>query len=240
MTHLYSREARRIRKPLIAATTPLRSQEARRIRKPLIAATTPLHPGSCILIYLLIALAIPGMPFFMLPVPLLPALILLILRRSAPLRLVWRTRWLMLVLLLGYAYSLPGEPLWQALGTFSPSREGGVHGIEQAMRLLILLLWLDILVLGQPAEKLLAGLYQLLRPISWIGVDPKPAALRLGLTLRAIEGMERGRGNLNALFKLDFQVDLPQKLELSLQPLRPFDVALPSLAVVGLILTWLA
>ncbi len=220
--------------------TLLYSQEGRRIRKPQFAATTSLHPASCILVYLLVALAIPGMPLFMLPVPLLPALILLILRQSAPLRLVWRTRWLLLVLLLGYAYSLPGDPLWQALGTFSPSREGGVHGIEQAVRLLILLLWLDILVLGQPAEVLLAGLHQLLQPLSWIGIDPKPAALRLGLTLRAIEGMERGRGNLYALFKLDFQADLPEKLEIRLQPLRPLDVALPGLAAIGLILAWLS
>ncbi len=219
--------------------TPLHSQEVRRIRKPLFAATTPLHPTSCILIYLLAALAIPGLPLFMLPIPLLPALILLALRRHTPLRLVWRTRWLLLVMLLGYAYSLPGEPLWQTLGTYSPSHEGGLHGIEQATRLIILLLWLDILVLRQPARALLAGLYQLLRPLSWIGLDPKSAALRLGLTLRAIEGMERGRGNLKALFKLDFQVDLPEKLEISLYPLRLLDMGLPVLAAAGLILTWL-
>ncbi|EFK97440.1 membrane protein, partial [sediment metagenome] len=39
-------------------------------------------------------------------------------------QLVRRTRWIMLSLLLIYAYSTPGQPLSDALGMFSPSREG--------------------------------------------------------------------------------------------------------------------
>jgi energy-coupling factor transport system permease protein len=202
-----------------------------------------VHPASRILIYLLAALAIPGLPFFMLPILLLVALLALIVQRRAPLRLLWRTRWLLLVLLLGYAYSLPGEPVWQALGSASPSWEGGRHGVEQAARLIVLLLWLDMLVLCLPANELLAGLYQLMRPLSWIGLDPRRAALRLGLTLRAIEDLERGRGNLRGLLKLDVQADLtqqmPQQIQLRLSPLRFVDVAAPGLVFAGLLGTWL-
>ncbi len=236
---LHSQEVRRIRKPLFAATTPLHSQEVRRIRKPLFAATTPLHPASRILIYLMAALAIPGLPFLLLLLLLLPTFPVLILSRRTPLRLLWRTRWLLLVLLFGYAFSLPGEPVWQALDAYSPSWEGCRHGIEQAVRLIVLLLWLDFLVLRLPADELLAGLYQLLRPLSMIGLDPKSAALRLGLTLRAIEGLERGQGNLRGLLKLDFQVDLPLKIQINLRSLRPLDVLLPGFVFTGLMALWL-
>jgi energy-coupling factor transport system permease protein len=217
----------------------LHSQGARRIRKPLNAATAPLHPAGRILIYLLAALAIPGLSFYMLPVLLLLALLVLIMQRRAPLRLVWRTRWLLLVLFFGYAYSLPGEPVWLAWGSAAPTWEGVRHGAEQAARLIVLLLWLDMLVLRLPAQELLAGLYQLLRVFTWLGLDPRRVALRLGLTLRAIEDMERGRGNLRSLLKLDFQVDLPQQIHLHLSPLRLVDVAIPTLVFAGLLGAWL-
>lgn len=175
----------------------------------------------------------------MLLILLLMALSVLIMQRRTPFRLLWRTRWLLLVLFWGYAYSLPGESVWQAWGSAAPSWEGVRHGAEQAARLIVLLLWLDILVLRLSAHELLAGLYQLIRPVSRIGLDPSRVALRLGLTLRAIEDMERGRGNLRSLLTLDFQADLPQQIQLHLSPLRLFDVAVPGLVLAGLLGAWL-
>ena len=198
-----------------------------------------MHPASRILIYLLAALAIPGLPFFMLPALLLLALGLLIMDRRMPFRLIWRTRWLLLVLLFGYAYSLPGTPVSTLLAEFSPSWEGLRHGMEQAARLTVLLLWLDILVLRLSSEALLAGLLQLIRPFSIIGLDPRRAALRLGLTLRAIEGMERGRGNVRSLLELDYEPDLPQRIQLNLLPLRAIDLAIPGLLFIGLLSQWM-
>jgi hypothetical protein len=198
-----------------------------------------MHPASRILIYLLAALAIPGLPFFMLPALLLLALAMLIMVRRMPFRLIWRTRWLLLVLLFGYAYSLPGVPVSTLLAEFSPSWEGLRHGMEQAARLTVLLLWLDILVLRLSSEALLAGLLQLMRPFSIIGLDPRRAALRLGLTLRAIEGMERGRGNVRSLLELDYEPDLPQRIQLNLLPLRAIDLAIPGLLFIGLLSQWM-
>lgn len=198
-----------------------------------------MHPASRILIYLLAALAIPGLPFFMLPALLLLALAMLIMVRRMPFRLIWRTRWLLLVLLFGYAYSLPGTPVSTLLAEFSPSWEGLRHGMEQAARLTVLLLWLDILVLRLSSEALLAGLLQLMRPFSIIGLDPRRAALRLGLTLRAIEGMERGRGNVRSLLELDYEPDLPQRIQLNLLPLRAIDLAIPGLLFIGLLSQWM-
>lgn len=209
------------------------------MHEPAAAATPLLQPASRILVYLLAALAIPGLPFFMLPVLLLLAILALSRQRRIPLRLIWRTRWLLLVLLLGYAYSMPGEPVSQVLGRFSPSWEGVQHGFEQAARLVVLLLGLEVLVLRLSAEALLSGLYQLLRPFSRLGVDPCRAALRLGLTLRAIEGMERGRGNLRNLLQLDFAPELPQRIQLRLHAWRTLDIAVPGLLCMGLLSQWL-
>ncbi len=210
--------------------------EVRQGLEPQDSAQPRLHPASRILIYLLAALGIPGLPFFLLPIPLLLALIVLLVQRKMPLRLIWRTRWLLLVLTLGYAYSLPGDPVWQVLGELSPSWEGCRYGLEQSARLVVLLLWLDVLVLGLSPANLLVGLYQLMQPISRIGFDPSRVALRLGLTLRAIEGMERGRGNLGGLLKLEFPIDLPERIQLRLYPLRLIDKVIPGLICLGLVL----
>ncbi len=194
-----------------------------------------MHPSSRILIYLLAALAIPGLPFFMLPLLLLLALAGDSMRQ--PWRLIWRTRWLLLVLFLGYAYSLPGEPALSWLGGASPTWEGLMRGGQQSLRLLVLLLWLDVLVLRLPTAALMAGVYTLLRPFSRLGLKVERIALRLGLTLRAIEGLERGRGNLRRLFGEELGADLPAFVRLEIQPMRPRDLALP--AFIGTLLLWL-
>jgi energy-coupling factor transporter transmembrane protein EcfT len=197
-----------------------------------------VHPASRILIYLLAALAIPGLPFFLLSILFLLAIGALIVQRRAPLGLIYRTRWLLLILLFGYAYSFPGESIWPALGNFGPSWEGAQQGGEQAARLIVVLLWLDVLVLRLPADELLSGLYQLIRPFARLGIDPSRVALRLGLTLRAIEGLERGRGNLKRLLDFDTPVVLPTRIQLRLSRLRLIDLALPGLLGIGLIVQW--
>jgi energy-coupling factor transport system permease protein len=193
-----------------------------------------LHPASRILIYLLAALAIPGLPFFLLPLLLLLALVGDTMRQ--PGRLIWRTRWLLLVLFLGYAYSLPGEPALAWLGAASPTLEGLARGGQQALRLLVLLLWLDLLVLRLPTAALMAGVYTLLRPFARLGLEVERAALRLGLTLRAIENLERGRGNLRRLFGAELGADLPASVHLEVQPLHLRDMVLPTF--IGTLLLW--
>lgn len=198
-----------------------------------------MHPASRILTYLIAALATPGLPFFMVALLTLAALPLLTVLRRAPVRLMWRARWLLLVLVLGYAYGLPGEPLLPALGDYSPSHAGLLHGSQQALRLLLLLLWLDILVLAQPADRLLEGLYRLAAPFSALGVDSRRAALRLGLTLQAIERLERGRGNLARLLDTDAGDDLPGSYSIRMHPLRPLDLLVPTALLGALLGLWL-
>lgn len=198
-----------------------------------------MHPASRILTYLIAALATPGLPFFLVALLTLAALPLLAVLRRAPVRLMWRARWLLLVLILGYAYGLPGEPLLPALGDYSPSHAGLLHGSQQALRLLLLLLWLDILVLAQPSDRLLEGLYRLASPFSALGVDSQRAALRLGLTLQAIERLERGRGNLARLLDADAGGDLPGGFSIRMHPLRPLDLLAPTVLLGALLALWL-
>jgi energy-coupling factor transporter transmembrane protein EcfT len=193
-----------------------------------------LHPASRILTYLLAALAISGLPFFMLPLLLFGALAADSPRH--PWRVIWRTRWLLLVLFLGYAYSLPGEPVLAWLDGLSPTIEGLARGGQQALRLLVLLLWLDVLVLRLPTAALMAGVYTLLRPFARLGLEVERAALRLGLTLRAIEGLERGRGNLRRLLGEEAGSDLPASVYLDIQSMRLRDLLLPTL--IGTLLLW--
>lgn len=184
-----------------------------------------MHPASRILTYLMAALAIPGLPFFLLSVLLV--MFFFAAAGHKPWHLIRRSRWLLLVLLLGYAWSLPGEPVFAWAGAASPSIEGLVRGVEQVLRLLFILLLLDSLVLRLPTAELMAGVHALLRPLARAGVQVQRATLRLGLTLRAIEGLERGHGNLRRLASADMGSELPASIVLETRPLALRDLLLP-------------
>ncbi len=205
-----------------------------------------MHPGSRILNYVLAALVIPGLSFFLLGLLLLTALTGIVSMGRHPLRLLWRTRWLLLVLILGYGYSVPGPALWGVLGEWSPTWSGLVQGLAYAGRLLVLLLWLDILVLALSPEQLLSGLYALLQPLRLLAVDPGRIALRLALTLKAIEGLEQKRkaagprrANLRNLFDPAIDPSMPARVVLQRYPLRVWDVLIPLLLLLAALGTWL-
>lgn len=102
-------------------------------------------------------------------------------------QLLRRTRWIMLSLLLVYAYSTPGQPLLEALGMFSPSREGLGDGVLQLTRLLSALAALAILLDRLHRQQLIAGLYTLLAPLQLTGMSRERIAVRLALTLQYAE-----------------------------------------------------
>jgi energy-coupling factor transporter transmembrane protein EcfT len=171
----------------------------------------------------------------MLLLTLFPALWILSRLHRSPLKLVYRTRWLLLILLFGYAYSLPGEPLWPVLGSASPSWEGLFRGASSAAHLMVLLLWLDVLVLSMSVNDLLTGLFQLLQPLAKLGLDPRTPALRLGLTVCAINDIELGSRNLAGLLKLDQPVAMPQQFSIHSMPMRWVDWVVPGLLLLTFI-----
>lgn len=119
-------------------------------------------------------------------------------------QLLRRTRWVMLSLLLVYAYTTPGIPLLDA--PFSPSREGLTDGLLQLARLLDALAGLAILLDRLHRQQLIAGIYTLFIPLQWLGLSRARFAVRLALTLQYAEAaMLRGKGSwqdsLNSLFE---------------------------------------
>jgi hypothetical protein len=113
------------------------------------------------------------------------------------LALLFRSRWLLLALLLAHALLAPeGEPAgWKAGG-------------EQAARLVALLALLALVLGSYSREALLAGFYVLLMPLSWAGVKAERVAVRLWLTLHYAEGARAaGRRSLADLARLPMSAD---------------------------------
>lgn len=102
-------------------------------------------------------------------------------------QLVRRTRWILLSLLLIYAWVTPGEPLSETLGVFSPTREGLLDGLLQLTRLVVVLAGLAILLERLRKVQLIAGLYSLFAPLQWLGGSRERLAVRLALTLHYAE-----------------------------------------------------
>lgn len=141
-----------------------------------------IHPATCILLWLLLAVAIERLPAIeLLPVGMLLALPLAV-RGGHFLRLMRRSRWLLLTLVAIYAFTGPGEPLFEDWASFGPTREGLIGGALQAWRLATLLGALALLTATSTRDELLSGLYVLLRPWRWIGIDAERIAVRLWLT----------------------------------------------------------
>lgn len=155
-------------------------------------------------------------------------------------QLVRRTRWIMLSLLLVYAYSTPGQPLSDALGVFSPSREGLSDGVLQLARLLAALAGLAILLDRLHRQHLIAGLYTLFAPLYWLGISRERIAVRLALTLHYAEvAILRGRvgwqDTLGSLFEPHGETTRQMEL-----PLYRFAGGDALLLVTALLMLWLS
>lgn len=163
------------------------------------------------------------------------------LSRRGLVQLVRRTRWIMASLLLIYAYSTPGQPLSEALGTFSPSREGLSDGVMQLARLLAALAGLALLLDRVHRLRMISGLYTLFAPLRWFGVSRELIAVRLALTLQYAEvAMLRGSdGWLQTLGNMLDPHELAEDRKIEL-PLSRFAVADALLLCSALLMLWLA
>lgn len=118
---------------------------------------------------------------------LLIVLISLSISKRKLIQLVHRTRWLMLSILLVYAYSTPGIPYFAAMEQLSPTHEGVQDGVLQLARLLAALAGLAILLDKLNRTQLIAGIHTLLLPLQRLGISPERFAIRLALTLHYAE-----------------------------------------------------
>jgi len=146
------------------------------------------HPAAQILVWL--ALAFLAQRLLPLSLSLFSLLLLgIALRLCAKqlLKLLKRTRWILLSLLVIYAYSTPGAALIGAWGVYAPTREGLLEGALQLGRLLAMLSGLAILLSLLNREQFICGIYALAYPLRWIGISRERAAVRLALTLQYAE-----------------------------------------------------
>src|SRR3990172_7835371 len=205
----------------------------------LLERSMKFHPAAQILTWCLLVAIMQVLAFGALLIA--GGLILLaafVISRHKFILLLRRTRWIMLSLLLIYAYSTPGQPLSDALGMFSPSREGLVDGVLQLTRLLAALAGLAILLDRLHRQQLIAGLYTLFAPLQWIGLSRERFAVRLALTLHYAEvAMLRRPGRwqdtLNSLFESHDETTRHMEL-----PLYRFGVGDALLLGFALLLLW--
>lgn len=156
--------------------------------------------------------------------------------RAQSVRLMRRTRWLMAVLLLTYAYTLPGAPLWPALDWMSPSVVGLQQGALRVGRLALMLVGLALLLASTSRPRLVYGLYALARPLTWLGLDRRAFAVRLGLTLDYAEhGSKRARW-LDALRTPLPDDTTPATYTLYAEPWQACDSAVILAGLLGLLI----
>ena len=202
-------------------------------------STMRFHPAAqimawCLLVAVMQALA----PAILLIAAGLIFLCAFALSRHKFIQLLHRTRWIMLSLLLIYAYSIPGQPLLDTFGIFSPSREGLIDGVSQLTRLLAALAGLAILLDRLHRQQLIAGLYTLFAPLRWIGLSRELLAVRLALTLHYAEAAmlrKSGRWQDAMSSLLEPHDEIPRHIEL---PLYRFGVDDALLLGFVLLLLW--
>ncbi|ARU30736.1 hypothetical protein CAP31_02960 [Sulfuriferula sp. AH1] len=157
-------------------------------------------------------------------------------------RYLRRSRWLLLVLLLMHAYSLPGTPLWPALGAYSPSQIGLSSGLLQSWRLMLVLAMLAVLMTRLSREAILMGIYTLMAPLRYVGLEPERMAVRVWLTMRYAEALMEDARRVSFRQRLQQLSnppaagdDMVQSLELPLQRSSWLDYAcIASVVVLGI------
>lgn len=200
-----------------------------------------MHPSLRILLYLISALALPGLSFFALAAAAVALPLLFRDRVNGMLRLVRRARWLFLLLGLGYAYGLPGPAALPALGDLSPSLPGLEVGGLQMARLLLLLCLLDALVVGMGTQRMMAGLHGLFGGLGWLGFPAERTTVRLGLTLQAMETNSLKLKDLADMLRGD-NTNMPDTAEFVLHhpPWRGRDNLILAAAAAALAGIWFA
>lgn len=102
-------------------------------------------------------------------------------------RLLRRARWLLLSIALVFVFATPGELMFAALGSASPTFEGVWLAMSHVAKLVSLLALLALLLEFTPHDTMIAGLHGLFGPLAAVGFPRDRLALRLMLVLRYAE-----------------------------------------------------
>lgn len=113
--------------------------------------------------------------------------LLVYLNNSHFFRLMRRLKWFYLVMLLIFIFNTPGEHVAHWPFSIKPTYEGLHTGVEQVLRIAVMLAALSIVLTQNTKQQLISGLYFLMQPLSYLGLDVKRFAARLWLTLHYVE-----------------------------------------------------
>ncbi len=121
--------------------------------------------------------------------------LLVYLNNSHFLRLMRRLKWFYLVMLLIFIFNTPGEHVAHWPFSVKPTYEGLRMGVEQVLRIAVILAALSIVLTQNTKQQLISGLYFSMRPLSYLGLDVKRFAARLWLTLHYVELQQGDKEN---------------------------------------------
>lgn len=146
------------------------------------------HPVTQITLWVGLAMLVQTLQTIVLP-DLAAALVFIAFKAHAKrlLTLLRRTRWVLISLLIIYAFMTPGIALWSLPYLPNPTREGLLDGFMQLSRLICVLAGLSLLLTSLSQERLISGLYVLAYPLRYVGLSRERIAVRLALTLQYAE-----------------------------------------------------
>ncbi|MEY3747774.1 MAG: hypothetical protein RL194_1233 [Pseudomonadota bacterium] len=218
-----------------------------------------MHPSARILLLLILALMVYGLTqaalqlFFVSMMLILLASDLMHLKPAGAvpcikrfpairefLGLLKRVRYIILVMLLVYAYNTPGEYVSGWIFSLAPTYEGVHAGIEQALRLALIMAALAWLLTTTDRDQMIAGLYWLAKPFSFMGFQPERFAVRLWLTLHYVEHRETSpdSGSIRQLLQIEHllqpDASAPENIVLQRPAVKTSDVvAVAAMAALG-------
>jgi len=203
-----------------------------------------LHPSLKIIVIIALAIAIQFIGLRILGVfDLLLSMLCLIMAPGLFRRVLTRSRWLLLTLLLIFAFTTPGEWVHHWPGEIAPTYEGLNLGLLQGLRLLVMLAALTLLLCRSNREDLMAGIFILLRPLKIIGLSPERFTARLWLTLHYVEqAPDKKNRSLFRIFEemtMASEFESTQKIVLTVPAFHQIDAWVVGATAIGLIV-WLA
>lgn len=127
-----------------------------------------------------------------------------------------RFKWLFLVLMVIYAFNTPGEHIHGWPHYYSPTYEGVVAGVSQAIRILVILAIISWIMAVNTKQQLVSGFYFILSPFKFFGLQVERFAARLWLTLYYVELQDQPKNKeslmvrLQTISKFKFDYELVQ------------------------------
>lgn len=98
-----------------------------------------------------------------------------------------RFRWLFLVLMIIYTFNTPGEHIEGWTFNLSPTYEGIIAGLTQALRISVILVIISWIMAANTKQQIVSGFYFILSPFKFFGLETERFAARLWLTLHYVE-----------------------------------------------------